>query len=88
MPYDPKSETLEEMRERIDREERERDGDPSPEEIAERAAAIRAAYTNEKGVLIVPACCDNQADGRRQREYRPGIRTVKGPTRTSRPRPE
>ncbi len=82
MAYDPKSDTAEEIR------QRHADGDPSPEEIAERTAAIRAAMVNEKGVLIVSPCNDDRGEGRKQREYRSGIRTVEGPTRTSRPRPE
>ena len=92
MPYDKDNkETAEQLRKRIDREVASRttiDGVtyPTPEEIAERAAAIRAAYTNEKGVLKVPPC--NEGGRERQKKYQPGIRVVKSPTRTGRPRPE
>ena len=74
MPYDPCSETLEEMRKRLAREEAIREKCPTPEEIAERARAIRAARVDENGVSVISPC--NKGDGRKQREYRPGIRVV------------
>ena len=80
MPYDPKSDTAEEIRQRRGK------NDPSPEEIAEWAAAIRAGWVDENGVLIVFPC--NEGGRERQKKYQPGIREVKGPARSGRPRPE
>ncbi len=91
MPYDKKNtETAEQLRKRIEREGAKRGGRahrevcPTPEEIAERAAEIRAARVDEKGVLKVPPCNDNKGDGRKQREYQPGIREIANPARTRR----
>ena len=78
MPYDSKSETAEEIRQRRGKD------DPSPEEIAEMTAALRAARVDENGVVCVDENGvplfrprnDNQGDGREPKKYRAGIRVV------------
>ncbi len=77
MPYDAKNkETAEQLRKRLEREEAVGGGDPTPEEIAARAAAIRAAWVDENGISVISPRNDNQADGREPQKYEPGIREI------------
>ena len=74
---DPRKETIEETRRRLVEAECERDGVPLPEEIAERAAAVRRGWTNDQGVLL-PGMAGLQGEGTgTERHNTPGIRVVK-----------
>jgi len=70
MPYES-DETIEQTRARLAIEEARREGLPTPEEISERAAAIRGGWVDENGVLKVSP---NNEGGTGQ--YQPGIREV------------
>ena len=83
MPYDEKNtETAEQLRKRIAREEAIRAKCPTPEEIEEMTAEIRAGWGDENGVLKAPPC--NKGGGRAKGKYQPGIRVVANPARSRR----